>query len=289
MGAGPAGCPAVFQCRRLGLNVILIDSLGIAGGLVGEARLIENCPGLEKPLSGPAFAQRLISFISRHNIEVKCFHADSIKRSDSIFSISGNGGNINSRTVIAAVGTEPEEFSIPLIGDVSIHRSILGLKKHHPESAVIIGGGEAALDYALNLCDSGSKVWILVRDSRLKTAGELKLKAECRREIKILYNTAAVSASRSNEIILLEAESSGKVITLKTDAVLAAVGRKSRMPELMIDFDPGRGSINTSIPGLFVAGDASLGSLGQAGIASGQGIQAAVFANNIIQTGSGKL
>lgn len=288
IGAGPAGCAAAVQCRRLGLDAILVDARGKAGGLVREARLIENYPGLEKPLAGPAFAGRLVSIISAHDLQIRCFHADSIVKNDKIFEVSGNDERIRSRSVIVAVGTVPKDFNIRVRGDVKIHRSVLELIRQPPKRTLIIGGGEAALDYALNLSDSGSSVSVLVRGSRLRAAGKLRDKIERHSVVKILYNTVPVSASDSEGIIHLEAESSGSKIILKAGAVLAAVGREPRLPRIMNDLVHDRGNVRTSIHGLYISGDASLGSLGQAAIASGQGIQAALYAFEFLKAGNGK-
>lgn len=182
--------------------------------------------------------------------------------------------------MIIATGTVPKEFSVEVNGAAEIHRSVLDLKHRPPERTVIVGGGEAALDYALNLSDSGSSISILVRSSHLKVTGKLRDEAECRSGVVILYNTVPLSVSRLDGIIRIEAESSGRIITLESDAVLAAVGREPRLPRILDDFIHDRGNVKTSMPGLFLVGDASLGSLGQAGIAVGQGIMAAALAVN---------
>ena len=288
IGAGPAGCAAAVQCRRLGLDVALVDTLGKAGGLIHEARLIENYPGLEKPLAGPAFAGRLISILSANDLEILCFHADSIVLSGGVFEISGNSECIRSGSVIIAVGTVPKEFSIEITGNATIHRSILELIRQPPKRTVIIGSGEAALDYALNLSDSGSAVSVLVRGSSLKAVGRLRDEIERRNVVTILYNTVSVEASSSEGVINLEVESSGRKKILETDAVLAAVGREPRLPRITNDFVHENGNVRTSIQGLYISGDASLGSLGQAAIASGQGIQAALYTFEFLKAGNGK-
>jgi len=287
IGAGPAGCAAAVQCRRLGLEVILADTSCTAGGLLCEARCIENYPGLERPLKGPEFAERLNSFIAEHGIEIRRFHADSITGIYGKFEISGSKAPVRARTVIIAVGTVPRKLAVRVNGTAVIHRSILALKKQPPERTVIIGGGEAALDYALNLSDSGSAVKVLVRGSQLRAVGDLAREIEKHSSINILYNTAVVSASRSDGSIHLDVESAEGRISLETDALLGAVGREPKLPVLMKDFDHSRGNIRTSIQGLYLVGDASLGSLGQAAIASGQGVLAAIFANELLRAERG--
>jgi thioredoxin reductase (NADPH) len=276
------------QCRRLGLDAVLVDTLGKAGGLIREARLIENYPGLEKPLAGPAFADRLISILSANDLTIRLFHADSIVLSGGAFDISGNSELIRSRSVIVAVGTVPKDFSIEINGNATIHRSILELLRQPPGRTLIVGGGEAAADYALNLSDRGSSVSLLVRGSRLKASGKLRDEIENRNVVKILYNTVPVSASNLEGITRLEVESSGSRMILETDAVLAAVGREPRLPRIVNDFVHNTGNVRTSIHGLYITGDASLGSLGQAAISSGQGIQAVLYTFEFLKAGSSK-
>jgi thioredoxin reductase (NADPH) len=263
-----------------------VDSTGKAGGLIREARLIENYPGLEVPLSGEAFAEKLISFLSLNDLEVERFHADSIAGSEGKFETSGCTGSILSRSVIIAAGTVAKEFHLRTEDASVIHRSIHDLKADTPERVLIIGGGEAALDYALNLSDSGSSVRILVRGQRLKASGRLRDRVVTHRRIEILYNTVPVAVTGADRNFHLEARSPEGGIILKADAVLAAVGREPQLPHLMNGFSHEIGGISTSIRGLYLVGDASLGSLGQAGIAVGQGIQAAVSAKALLKAGS---
>ncbi|MCK4305944.1 MAG: FAD-dependent oxidoreductase, partial [Candidatus Eisenbacteria sp.] len=69
IGAGPAGCAAAVQCKRLGISPLLVDRTGNAGGSIANAHLIENYPGLD-PLPGPEFAQRLAAHLARHGIPI---------------------------------------------------------------------------------------------------------------------------------------------------------------------------------------------------------------------------
>lgn len=285
VGAGPAGCGAAVQSLRLGLEVTLLDSTGRAGGLVEEARLIENYPGLPEPVPGHQFADRLREWIKAAGISLRRFHVDSVAREDHLFAVMGDGGMLLSRSVIIASGTVPDSFSIPVRGGAVIHRSIIELKDAPPERAVIIGGGEAALDYALNLLDRGSRVTVMVRGSRLKASGRLREEALSREGMTFLYNTSPVSASSSQGVVHLVVQTEGEQISIDTDALIAAVGRRPRLPVLRMGCRHAPGRVHTSVEGLFIAGDASLGTLGQSSIAAGQGVRAAMLAHELIRKG----
>ncbi len=282
IGAGPAGCAAAVQCRRLGLNIRLLDTKGRAGGLIREARLIENYPGLEA-IPGREFAERLCSHISRFGITVLDCHADSIVRMNDGFEIKSNQGVITSASIIAATGTVPADYSIPGNASSRLLRSILDVREPVPSNTIVIGGGEAALDYALSLSDGGSNVDILVRSSCLRAAGKLKDGVETRSGIRILYNTEPVSIISSGSGFLVRYISDGYSGECLVGAVLAATGRKPELPVMPDELKHESGSVRTTIPGLYIVGDASLGSLGQAAIAAGHGLLAAGFVHGFMK------
>jgi thioredoxin reductase len=77
--------------------------------------------------------------------------------------------------------------------------------------------------------------------------------------------------------------SSGSESVLETGAVMAAVGREPLLPTIGFPFEHSLGSVSTSVRGMYIAGDASLGSLGQASSAAGQGVLSAVMASKLLR------
>ncbi|MBD3277483.1 MAG: NAD(P)-binding protein [Candidatus Aegiribacteria sp.] len=278
IGAGPAGCAAAVQCSRLGLDCAVLDVSGVAGGLIREARLVENYPGLLEPLTGKVFAERLSLFLSRNSLKVRNFNAGRIRLQEEVLLVEGSGGKLQARAVIVATGTAPVGFRPKRGGSSLIRRSITGIDRKNTTDAAVVGGGESALDYALNLADSGSRVKVLVRGSELRARGRLIEMADESDSVEIMYNTTLIAAEEMKGRILLRCLSKGKPIELETDAVLASVGRKPSLPELPEGLVHRGGEVSTSIPGLYIAGDAAMGSLGQAVAAAGQGITAAKMA-----------
>ena len=70
VGAGPAGCAAAVQCRRLGQHPLLLDRTGRPGGLVAHAHSVENYPGLP-PTAGPRMVQLLAEHLERFDLRVE--------------------------------------------------------------------------------------------------------------------------------------------------------------------------------------------------------------------------
>ncbi len=121
-----------------------------------------------------------------------------------------------------------------------------------------------------------------MRNSCLKACGRLKDEVETRDGIRILYNTEPVSIISSGSDLLVRYTSDGNNGEHLAGAVLAATGRKPKLPVMPDELQHGSGGVITSIPGLYIVGDALLGSLGQAAIAAGHGLQAAGFVRDFM-------
>jgi thioredoxin reductase (NADPH) len=283
VGAGPAGCSAAVQCVRLGLDTLLLDGTGRPGGLVREARLLENYPGLKTPVSGIEYSLRLGDFLLRNGLSVENSRVDRVVECETGFEILADGRFLSARSVILATGTEPVPFDLERDDSVVVHRSILGLLDERPRSAAVIGGGEAALDYGLHLTDLGTDVTLLVRGDSLKAGGRLADQVLSIDRIGIMYNSAVKKATGSEGVIRLQIEASG--VELETEALIVAVGRRPVMPDLGAIRGIVPGSVSTGTPGFFLAGDVSQGSLGQTTVAVGQGTKAGMLANAFLRSG----
>jgi thioredoxin reductase (NADPH) len=275
VGAGPAGVAAAVQAARLGVVPEILDRTGHAGGLVEAGFLIENYPGLDEPLPGPAFAARLGAHLRRFGLAVAREAVTRVEPRGERWLVRSDGGERLAAAVILCAGTRPRAWSVPgaervaalVFDDV---RPLLG----GPVGArrvLVAGGGEAAFDYALSLARAGIEATILVRGDAPRAGGRLLslAAAEPRIRVETATRIAALEPAADGVAVVLETPRGTERRT--ADAVLTAVGRESALGDLL----PGPFQ---SAPGLFVCGDARLGSLGQAGIAVGDGLAAAPMA-----------
>jgi thioredoxin reductase (NADPH) len=282
IGAGPAGAAAAIQCRRLGVMPRLLDSAGTAGGLAENAHCIDNYPGMPNAIGGPEFAANLRGHLARLDIAVEGMEVTGIARNGRGFSVKRGGGELSARAVILASGTVARRASIAgedKLDGAHIFYDVVSLLRRcgRPRDVVVVGGGEAACDYALTLASTGAAVRLVVRSDRLKARGSLACAVRRAPAVSVSYGTAVERIAASPHLtVSLRRGAEGGATEHSPDALLVAVGRDSTAPSLLAPLGvPAVDCIAGSIPGLFVVGDARIGSLGQIGMAVGDGIRAA--------------
>jgi thioredoxin reductase (NADPH) len=284
IGAGPAGCTAAVQCARLGAPVRLFDRSGRAGGLIANGYLIENYPGLEEPLPGPVFAARLAEHLERFSIAVEQDELRGVDPDGDQWIGRFARAEVRCRNLILATGTTPRPLALegdPALLERAVHHEVRELLAalSSPRRVVVVGGGEAAFDYALSLADCGAEVTIAVRGPTPRARGRLAAMIADHRSVRVALRTRVVELSSSGERVAALAVSASGEERWECDGVLAAVGRRSTVSGLVDQaVDDAAVQTLTPRPGLFICGDARSGSLGQAGIAVGDGLRAAMVA-----------
>lgn len=282
IGAGPGGVAAAVQAKRLGVKPLLIDQIGDAGGLARHAYSIENYPGIP-PTAGSKFAQMLRDHLRRFEVAVEKDELLDIRRDKNRFSLTCRGRTLYARAAILAVGTGPKRPEI--VGEQLLRYTPDVSQENTVRQIVVLGGGEAALDYALSLASAGSQVTVLCRGSKLKARGRLVALVRDNPNIEIRFETQVTGIYQNERRFELSLTYGGKTqITGWADLVVAAIGRESNVEKLLGGLDEGHHmTVSTRIPGLYLVGDARLGTLGQAGMAVGDGLAAAMAAVTLLR------
>ncbi len=280
VGAGPAGVAAAVQCGRLGVIPLILDTNGHAGGLVANAWRIENLPGVE-PLDGQSMAARLRRHLETVGMEVEQATVERVRPADAGFVIHGTSTVIEARAVILAVGTRPVPLGIPGVHAANgVFYEVRTLLRHHPspQSVIVVGGGEAALDSALSLAEAGACVSVVVRGKEPKACQRLLDEVRGNARISIIPGASPVRYAEGQGGVRLEVCSSHGTDVLCATTLLVAIGRVSTVPEILGELASGvRHGLLQPFPdqALFVAGDARHGRLGQLAMAFGDGVAAA--------------
>lgn len=285
IGAGPAGCSAAIQLKRFGIDFMLVEKDTI-GGLIRNANLIENYPGFYNGISGLKFADLLTKHLEKLNIEITKDEILTVNYEASRFEIKGKTNTYISDYLIVATGTVP---IIP--GDIVIPDSVkkyicyeIADIKAEKKTIAIIGGGDAAFDYALSLAEKNTEINIFIRGNHVKALHKLQKLVNQNEKISVQYCHQLKEIKLSGNGIDVVFDFNGQSQFYYHDLLVFAIGR--RQSDSMIEINNEMRSNLIKITKLHLAGDIVNGKNRQAVIASGNGVEAAMKIYHSIQNES---
>jgi thioredoxin reductase (NADPH) len=278
IGAGPAGIAAAIQLKRYNIEPLILEQNEI-GGLLRNAHLIENYPGFPKGISGIELVELFQKQLKDAGVEVSFEAILELDYRDGSFYIKTNRQEIEAITVVIATGTKPCKLTNVKIADdiqsrifYDIH-SILYIKK---KNIAIIGAGDAAFDYALNLTHK-NEVIIINRSTDIKCLPllwERSMKSESITYINNMTVKEILKKDRHALIACIDNETKEEK-QIEADHVIAAIGRE---PALDFLADSLKKSLETLIKmnKLYMVGDVRNGIYRQTAISVGDGIRVAM-------------
>ncbi|MCJ2533151.1 MAG: NAD(P)/FAD-dependent oxidoreductase [Candidatus Thermoplasmatota archaeon] len=294
VGAGPAGIAAGMFLKRAGVEPLLLEERE-PGGLLREANLVENYPGFPGGISGKELASLMVHQMEKLGVRLEIRSVTKISPKGRSFVTETETGTYESDTVIIATGTAPKKLEIEGAGELEGRRLFYGLASIGTDAirgkrVLVLGGGDAAFDYAINMSTRGNPVAIVSRS----TASCLPLlleRAEAR-GIEVSEGCTPERMTESMDEVVVECACGDEKKIFKADIVTAAYGREPRVDMLPSELrervdDSGEGPPMTGIEGLFVAGDVVRGIHRQAAIAAGDGILAAMHVEQLLRKRGG--
>lgn len=296
LGSGPAGYSAGIYAARAGLDPILITGLEIGGQLTTTTD-VENWPGDHDDLQGPDLMERMKNHAEKFDVKIINDHIDEVNVKDKPIELKGNDTYLAESLIIATgasaqyLGIESEEKFLGR--GVSACATCDGFFYKDKEVAVI-GGGNTAAEEALYLSNICSKVHLIHRRDSLRAEKILQdriFAKEKDKKIEIHWNSQlqeVVGDELVSKIIL----DSGK--TLDLEGVFIAIGHKPNTDMFIDQLDMKNGyiSINsglsgnvtqTSVDGVFAAGDVADSVYRQAITSAGFGCMAALDAQKFLE------
>lgn len=272
IGAGPAGVAAAVQLRRYGIDFILLEK-GEHGGLIRSANLVENYPGFPQGISGMKMADILVKHLERWEIATVKDEVLRAGYSGELFVVDCLEENYTCRYLIIASGTMPKNYAVVGWDDVcgkSAFDEIIPLLELEGKDIAIIGSGDAAFDYALNL-GRKNRISINIRSERPKCLPLLFDRVEGNPAIMLRNNRVLRKITGTGSGIMLDWGNEQD----EADYLLAATGRE---PNLHFLDDSIRCRLDEleSKGVLYFAGDVKNDLHRQMAIAGGEGLRAAM-------------
>ena len=270
IGAGPAGMAAAIQLKRYGIPFVLLEKERV-GGLLWHANLVENYPGFPAGVSGPRLVRLIEKQMERLGVEVTVDSVDQLRFSNKSFHVKTSKSEYHPRYVIVASGTRPNALPLSVNGDIcrSVLSDMYDLLTETGKKIVIVGAGDAAFDYALNLTKNRNSVTILNRGKEVKCLGLLWERAQSEPGIEYCTQTAvcAVEPDETGGRLRVRTEAGQSLVA---DYLLFATGRVPQTGFLPDEV------LNNNLEGIYFAGDVKNGRFRQAAIAAGDGLRAAM-------------
>ena len=302
LGSGPAGYTAAIYAARANLNPIVITGI-TQGGQLTTTTDVDNWPGDIRGLQGPDLMDRMKEHAERFDTEVIFDHIKDVDLKESPFQLSGDTANYTCDALIIATGASAQYLGLKseqaFMGKgVSACATCDGFFYRNKPVAVI-GGGNTAVEEALYLSNICSSVTLVHRRSTLRA--EKILQSKLFDKVK----EGKVTIQWDHELVEVTGDDMGvtgiricstknnEISSLELDGVFIAIGHipNSEIFEGQLEMKNGYVSVNTgisgnatqtSVPGVFAAGDIADQIYRQAVTSAGFGCMAALDAEKFL-------
>ncbi len=296
IGGGPAGLTAGLYAARARLNVILLEK-SVPGGQIIVTDWIENYPGFPEGISGIDLTNRMNEQAKRFGLKIETEEVLSLNCSGSIKNIKLEDGTISARAVIIATGASPRRLGVPgedeFFGKGVSFCATCDGPFFNGSVVAAVGGGDTAVQESIFLTKFVKKVFLIHRRDELRAAKILQERAFANDKIEILWDSVLTGINGSKTGV---ADITVKNVKTEENRKFAVegcfiwVGIKPESGFLGDDIkldEHGFILVNermeTSMPGVFAAGDGRSTPLRQVVTATGDAAIAAVAAEHYIE------
>ncbi|GAB4474153.1 MAG: FAD-dependent oxidoreductase [Anaerolineales bacterium] len=277
IGAGPSGIAAGVQLTRYGISTVVLEE-GSVGGLLRNANWVENYPAFPHGITGLELARRMEEQLYTTGVEWIQQKVIQVHRAGNRFRLMATNEEIVCDFLIIASGTQPRLLSEQQMDQGACKRifyQVVDLNKPRQAKIAIIGAGDAAFDYALNLA-AENEVEILNRTTVKRCLPLLWERAKRVATIHYTPDTELlwVELDRDNGL-RLTISCDGRLETRCVDYLLVAIGREPNLSFLPPAFTQQLELLEASGK-CYRIGDVRNGIFRQTAIAVGDGLRAAM-------------
>ncbi|MBS3948792.1 MAG: thioredoxin-disulfide reductase [Dethiobacter sp.] len=290
LGAGPAGLTAAIYAARSRLSVLVIEQM-LSGGQIATTEKVENYPGFPEGIGGLEFGQRLEEQARNFGTEMVLAMVEKVSLKGELKEVQTTEGTFRGLTLLIATGTRARPLGVPgeqeLKGRGVSYCVTCDGSFFQDKKVLVAGGGDSALEEALVLTKFAAKVYIVHRRSELRAIRILQDRVQKNDKIEVIYNTIVkeISGRERVESATLHDVVDGKTWDVAVDGIFLYVGLIPNTDYLNGDLKKNEqgylitsDAMETSLPGVFAAGDVREKGLRQVVTAVADGAIAAISA-----------
>ena len=295
IGAGPAGMTAAVYASRANLSTLMIER-GIPGGQMANTEAVENYPGFDTIL-GPELSTKMFEHAKKFGAEYAYGDVNEIIDGEEYKIIVSGKKQYKTRTIIITTGAEYKKLGIPgeteLGGRGVSYCAVCDGAFFKQKKLIVIGGGDSAVEEGIYLTRFADKVTIVHRRDKLRAQKIIQDRAFANEKIDFIWNT---TVKEIHEVdgkvgkVTLVSTVDGTETEENADGVFVYVGMlplTAPFASLNILNDAGyivtNEKMETSIPGIYAAGDVRDKMLRQIVTATGDGSIAAQSAQHYVE------
>ena len=303
LGSGPAGYTAAIYAARANLHPLLITGIAQGGQLMTTTE-VDNWPADVNGVQGPELMQRFQEHAERFKTEIVFDHISAVDFSKRPFTLKGDSGEYTCDSLILATGASAQYLGLPS-ETAFMGRGVSGCATcdgffYRDEVCCVVGGGNTAVEEALYLSNIATKVILIHRRDKFKAepilvdklmdkvaAGKIELKTFCTLD-EVLGDSTGVTGVRLKNVHTGTTED----LTLKGCFIAIGHSPNTDIFQGQLDMEGGyivtQGGLKgfatqTSVPGIFAAGDVQDHVYRQAITSAGTGCMAALDAQRFLE------
>lgn len=298
VGAGPSALSAAIYTCREDIDTLLFEK-GAIGGLAAVTDWVDNYPGFEKGVAGLELSEAMRKQAERFGAVIELGEVMSLKPEGNIHKLNTTSGDIYTKTVLVATGSEYRKIGVP--GETEYYArgvhycATCDGAFYRDKRLVVVGGGNSAVQEGMFLTKFASHIDMLVRGDKLRASEILqedlkKLSAK----ITVHFNTTTdeiVGDGKKVIKVVGTDKTTGKKVDVETDGVFVFVGLDPNTKFLAgsgVELDERNfvktdQHLMTKVPGVFAAGDVRSGATLQIASASGEGATAALMIREYLE------
>ena len=303
LGSGPAGYSAAIYAARANLNPVLITGMAQGGQLMTTTE-VDNWPADVHGVQGPELMQRFQEHAERFNTQIVFDHINAVDLGKRPFTLTGDSSSYTCDTLIIATGASAKYLGLPS-EEAFMGRGVSGCATcdgffYKGQDVCVVGGGNTAVEEALYLSNIASKVYLIHRRDTFRAEaimidklmgkvkeGKVVLKLHAQLD-EVLGDDKGVNAVRTKNV------NTGATEDLAVQGCFIAIGHapNTDLFKGQLDMDNGylvtqsgqKGfATQTSVPGVFAAGDVQDHIYRQAITSAGTGCMAALDAQRFLE------
>ena len=295
VGGGPAGLTAGLYAARARLDVVMVERLS-PGGQMLNTDMVENWPGDIEAVNGFELSERMRKHALKFDLDIMNDEVNGISLEGGHKVVHMPKGDIRCRTLILCPGASPRKLGVPgeaeLTGKGVSYCGTCDGPFFRDQDVACIGGGDTAVEEAIFLTKFAKKVYLVHRRDQLRAAGVLAERVMESDKIEVLWSQVPLAFLGENgvESVRLRKLKDNTEYDLAVQGAFVFVGTvpNTQFLDGAVELDS-EGFIitdknqETSVPGVYAAGDCCAKILRQIVTAAGEGATAAFAAQRYLE------